>query len=63
MKGSGRLIESLVALAVYGASLTGVVGFAIAIIFLINNDALSTAFSLMAAGTSFGLLANALIRD
>lgn len=63
MKGSGRLIESLVALAVYGGSLMGVVGFAFTIIFLINDEPLSAALSLMAAGTSFGLLANALIRD
>ena len=63
MKGSGRLIESLVALAVYGGSLTGVVGFAFAIIFLINDEPLSAALSLMVAGISFGLLANALIRD
>lgn len=63
MKGSGRLIESLVALAVYGGSLTGVVGLAFAIIFLINDEPLSTVLSLMAAGISFGLLANALIRE
>jgi hypothetical protein len=63
MKGSGRLIESLVALAVYGGSLTGVVGFAFAIIFLINDEPISAALSLMVAGISFGLLANALIRD
>jgi hypothetical protein len=41
----------------------GVVGFAFAIIFLINDEPLSAALSLLAAGTSFGLLANALIRD
>jgi hypothetical protein len=63
MKGSGRLIESLVALAVYGGSLTGVVGFAFAIIILINDEPISAALSLMVAGISFGLLANALIRD
>jgi hypothetical protein len=63
VKGSSRLIESLVALAVYGGSLTGVIGFALAIIFLINDEPLSAALSLVAAGISFGLLANALIRD
>jgi hypothetical protein len=63
VKGSGRLIESFVALAVYGGSITGVVGFAFAIIFLINDEPLSAALSLMVAGISFGLLANALIRD
>lgn len=63
MKGNGRLIESLVALAVYGGSLTGVMGFAVAIILLINNEPIGAALSLVAAGASFGLLANALIRD
>lgn len=63
MKGSSRLIESLVALAVYGGSLTGVIGFIVAIIFLINSEPIAAALSFVAAGASFGLLANALIRE
>ena len=63
MKGNHRLIESLVALVVYGGSVTGLIAFVVAIIFLVNNEPISVALSLMAAGVSFGLLANALIRD
>jgi hypothetical protein len=63
VKGNGRLIETIVAIAVYGGSITGVISFIVAIILLINDDSLSAAFSFVAAAVSFGLLANALIRD
>jgi hypothetical protein len=63
VKGNGRLIEAIVAIAVYGGSITGVISFIVAIILLINDDSLSAAFSFVAAAVSFGLLANALIRD
>ncbi|OGO20360.1 MAG: hypothetical protein A2Z14_12380 [Chloroflexi bacterium RBG_16_48_8] len=63
MKGNRGLIASIVAFAVYGGILTGVIAFLVAIILLINDDPLSAAISFVAAGSSFGFLANALIRN
>ena len=63
MKNRTKAIGLLITLGTYGACLAGVIGFFAALVLFINGDPGSASFSLLAAGASFGLLANALLRD
>ena len=55
--------NALVGLAVIGSAVTGVAGFIGALFPFLSGDFLSAGVCVAAAGLSFGLLANALLRQ
>jgi hypothetical protein len=55
-------LNTIIGLASLGGGITGVVGFVAALIALFNGDFVATGVCLIAAGLSFGLLANAVLR-
>jgi hypothetical protein len=57
-----RQLDALIGLASLGGGITGVVGFVVALVALFNGDFVATGLCLIAAGLSFGLLTNAVLR-
>jgi hypothetical protein len=58
-----RKLDTIIGLVTLGGAITGVAGFVAALVAFFNGDFVATGVCLIAAGLSFGLLANALIRE
>ena len=58
-----KRFNTLIGLAVVGSGITGVAGLVIALFPLFAGDVGAAGLCLIAAALSFGLLANALLRD
>ena len=58
-----KTLNGMVALATLGSSVTGVVSLIAALFALSAGESVAASVSLTAAAISFGLLANALVRE
>ena len=63
MSENRRKFETLIGLVILGGAITGVAGFVAALVAFFSGEFVATGACLIAAALSFGLLANALIRE
>jgi hypothetical protein len=63
MREHRRTLDGIMALAILGSSVTGVVSLIAALFALSAGESVAASVSLTAAALSFGLLTNALIRE
>ena len=58
-----RNLDTIIGLVTVGAAIAGVAGLVAALVAILNGEFVATGVCLIAAALSFGLLANALIRE
>jgi hypothetical protein len=63
MEKGRRWVESMVGIAVLGSLLTGVLSLIVGVIALLGDEFVTGGVLFVAAGLSFGLLANAVLRQ
>ena len=63
MSENRKKLDTLIGLVTLGSAVTGVAGFVAALVAFFNGEFVATGVCLVAAALSFGLLANALIRE
>jgi hypothetical protein len=61
-KNGSRQLNALLALALWGGCVTGVLGFVVGVLALLNGNLLAAAVAITGAGVVFGLLSKALLR-
>jgi hypothetical protein len=63
MSENRRQFDTIIGLVTLGGAITGVAGLVVAFVALLSGEFVATGVCLVAAALSFGLLANALIRE
>lgn len=58
-----KTLGSMIGIAVFGSAITGIAGIVVGVATALTGEAVGAGLALVAAGLSFGLLANAVLRE